>query len=233
MTIAERFIQLTDDIRDYANKAGRDPASIHIVAVSKRHPVSLVQEAVSCGIQVFGENRVQEAVTKASECAHLDLEWHMIGHLQRNKVKQAARVFHTIHSLDSIALADQLNDELGKQKRTMRAFIQVKLSPEMTKTGLDEDAIEALVTHVYRLPNLNLVGLMGMPPFTEDAEASAPYFHRLRQLQESLNAGTCRENPLTHLSMGMSHDFRVAIREGATYIRIGTLLFGERNYVGI
>ncbi len=229
-TIADRLIRLKQTIQETARSCGRDPKSIHLVAVSKRKPLSDIRSAALAGQIIFGENRIQEAVKKQQSCQNLSISWHMIGHLQKNKVKQAATVFDAIHSIDSIELAERLNRSLSKISRTMDCFIQVKLSEEESKTGVAPDNLSRVASYVQSLPNLNLIGLMGMPPFTTDPEQATPYFRNLRHLRDELNRKEMEQNPIEELSMGMSHDFKVAIREGATYIRIGTLIFGERTY---
>ena len=229
-TIADRLIRLKQTIQETACSCGRDPKSVHLVAVSKRKPLSDVRSAAQTGQVIFGENRVQEAVKKQQECQDISVSWHMIGHLQKNKVKQAATVFDAVHSVDSIKLAGLLSQELSKISRTMDCFIQVKLTEEERKTGIRPEDLSHVAASVQSLSNLNLVGLMGMPPFTSDPEQTTPYFRNLRLLRDDLNSTTLVDSPIQELSMGMSHDFKVAIREGATYIRIGTLIFGERTY---
>ncbi|NOZ13531.1 MAG: YggS family pyridoxal phosphate-dependent enzyme [Acidobacteria bacterium] len=229
-TTAERLFDLKQKIRETALSYGRVPDSIHLVAVSKRKPVSDVQSAAKAGQIIFGENHVQEAAEKQAQCKNLNISWHMIGHLQRNKARAAAGIFDVIHSIDSVELAEKLNLELEKKIRKISCFIQIKLSPEETKTGISPDKLTPLVERILNLNHLNLIGLMGIPPYTPNPEDSAPYFRKLRQIRDNLNREILHSSPIHELSMGMSHDFRVAIREGATYIRIGTLLFGERSY---
>jgi len=228
--IAENLSRLKQTVEETALSCNRDPKTIHLVAVSKRKPVLDIRSAAQAGQIIFGENHVQEAIKKQKSCQDLNINWQMIGHLQKNKVKQAAAIFDTIHSIDSIELAEILNRALEKISRTMDCFIQVKLTAEKTKTGITPENLPRVASHVQALPNLNLIGLMGMPPFTPDPEQATPYFRKLRLLRDELNQTTLPDNPIPELSMGMSRDFRVAIREGATYIRIGTLLFGERIY---
>ncbi len=228
--IAENLSRLKQTIEETALSCNRDPKAIHLVAVSKRKPVSDIRSAAQAGQTIFGENHVQEAVKKQVSCQDLNINWHMIGHLQKNKVKQAAAIFDTVHSVDSIELAELLNRTLEKISRTIDCFIQVKLTKEETKTGITPEDLPHVASRVQGLSNLNLIGLMGMPPFTPDPEDAASYFRKLRILRDELNHTALAAKPVRELSMGMSHDFRVAIREGATYIRIGTLLFGERTY---
>ena len=228
--IADRLLSLKQTLEETALSCNRDPKSIHLVAVSKRKPVSDICAAARAGQIIFGENRIQEAVKKQDCCPGINVSWHMIGHLQKNKVRQAAAIFDVIHSVDSIELAEILNRALQDISRTMNCFIQVKLTDEETKTGIEPENLLRAARRIHALPNLNLIGLMGMPPFTSDPEEATPYFQKLRLMRDELNSITLPANPIQELSMGMSHDFGVAIREGATYIRIGTLLFGERTY---
>ncbi len=227
-TIAERLEAIQRRIHSAACQADRDPVDIQLVAVSKTQPASAVVEAAAAGLKHFGENRVQEAVNKARELANPELSWHLIGHLQRNKVRPAARLFHVIHSLDSVGLARALSTEMEREEKAMTAFLQVKLTNEPTKTGILPADLDETATTIRTLPGLKLVGLMTMPPFSDDPEEAAPYFRKLRQLRDRLNRTVFKDAPLNELSMGMTHDAEVAIREGATYIRIGTAIFGER-----
>jgi len=228
-TISRNIEQLKEEVAEAALKAGRNPDDINIVAVSKRHPYTYIQEAYNSGLTLIGENRVQEAYDKFNTLKHLPIEWHMIGHLQKNKVKTAAKFFNCIHSLDSFELAEKLNKHLVLENRTMKAFLQPKLSFEESKTGLPLEMLEETAYKISELSNITLIGLMAMPPFTEDPEDSAPYFAKLREQLEHLNAKVFKDKQLKHLSMGMTHDFSVAIREGATYIRVGTKIFGARR----
>ena len=228
--IADRLTDLRQTIRKTALSCNREPGSIHLVAVSKRKPVPDIRSAAQAGQLIFGENHVQEAAGKKELCQDLPVNWHMIGHLQKNKVKLAATVFDAIHSIDSIELALLLNRTLQKISRSIDCFIQVKLSREETKTGIKPEDLPDLAARIQSLSNLHLIGLMGIPPYFPDPEETAPFFRRLRVMRDELNRTTLQSDPISELSMGMSHDFRVAIREGATYIRIGTLLFGERIY---
>lgn len=200
------------------HRAGRTREEITLIAVSKTFPVEAIREAYAAGLRDFGENYVQEFESKKPALADLEgARFHLIGHLQSNKSRRAAELFDVIQTLDTIKLARRLNDS-GKQLEVM---IEVKLSEEETKTGAAVEDLPALVEAVRACPQLRLSGLMTMPPWSDEAEASRPYFRRLRQLAEQYG--------LRGLSMGMSHDFEVAIEEGATHIRVGTALFGPRK----
>ena len=197
--------------------AGRDPASITLVAVSKIFPAGAIREAYELGLRDFGENYIQEFEGKAAAVADLaGARFHFIGHLQSNKARRAADLFHVIQTVDTGKLARRLN-EAG---RPLDAMVEVKLSPEGSKAGVDVESADEVIDAVRGCPNLRLLGLMTIPPWSDDPEESRPYFRRLRDM--ALRHG------LSALSMGMSHDLEVAIEEGATHIRVGTALFGPR-----
>jgi uncharacterized pyridoxal phosphate-containing UPF0001 family protein len=253
---AGNLARIREGIERAASRAGRSAEDITLVAVSKFHSAPQIRELYEAGARHFGENRVQEWELKRASLEDLNATWHMIGHLQSNKAARAVRLFHGIDSVDSLALAERLdrakkdfNTEVaeGTEKRTERGMaraekgidgetlpgerlpilIEVKLDPGPTKSGVSREEVPGLVESVLRLPHLALRGLMGVPPYFEDPEEARPFFRRLRELQEALRTQMGREL-LPVLSMGMSHDFGVAIEEGATEIRIGTALFGER-----
>jgi pyridoxal phosphate enzyme (YggS family) len=236
--IAENLAHIRERINLAAARAGRRPDDITLVAVSKTHPAEKIRELYEAGVRHFGENRVQEREAKSAQLADLDITWHMIGHLQKNKAARAAGLFDTIDSVDNVALAEKLNqarnaltaEPSNRSSSTNRlgALIEVKLDPEPAKSGVEPDESQRIAEVVLRLPCLDLRGLMGVPPYFDDPEQARPYFRRLRELREALNAHL-GANPLPVLSMGMSHDFEIAIEEGATEIRVGTALFGERH----
>ena len=213
-----------------AMKAGRRPEEIRLVVVTKTVGINEIKQALDAGLRIFGENRVQEAKEKIanlkSEVSNSHAEWHLIGHLQSNKAKQAVGLFDLIHSVDSEELAADLDREAAKNGKIQRVLIQVKLSQEETKSGTAEKALPCLVEKTAGLGNLKLEGLMTIPPFFDEPERARPYFRRLRELRDDLR----KEGfDLPELSMGMSGDFEVAIEEGATLVRIGTAIFGERR----
>lgn len=224
-TIKENLLRVRERIEKAAQKSGRDPGEIHLVAVSKTVEVSRIQEAIEAGVTILGENYVQEAQKKIEEIGH-PVAWHFIGHLQSNKAKYAVRLFDMVHSLDGIPLAEELNRRAEKESRTMNVMIEVNLSGETTKYGAEEERAFDLAKRILSLKNLSLVGLMTMPPYFDDPELSRPYYIQLRELRERM----VRDGiPMKQLSMGMSNDFTVAIEEGATYVRVGTAIFGERK----
>ena len=216
--IAERIQQVRDRIDRAANSAGRDPASITLIAVSKIKPAADVVAAYEAGQRDFGESYVQEFQTKRAELPELPgARFHLIGHLQSNKSRIAAELFDAVHTIDSQKLARRLNDQTSKP---LDVFLEVKLSQEEAKHGMAPDEIGAVKDFVAGCPNLRLRGLMTMPPWSEDPEVARPYFRRLRELAQ--------QHDLHELSMGMSHDFEVAIEEGSTLVRVGTAIFGKR-----
>jgi hypothetical protein len=215
-----------------AARAGRDPASIRIVAVTKGHPVSAVQEALDAGLPDIGENRVQEALEKMGAWTGAAVRWHLIGHLQTNKAKKAVGRFALIHSVDSVRLADELDRAAVQQGVVQDVLVQVNVAREPQKTGVAPEAAEAVAAQVAARPGLALRGLMTMAPLTDDAAVIRATFRRLRELAERLESGSsplpAPRSPL-ELSMGMSSDFEIAVEEGATLLRLGTVLFGERQ----
>lgn len=229
MTIKDRLTQVQRRIRAAALRAGRDPGEVQLVAVSKLISAERIREGVEAGIRILGENRVQEARAKVEALPGLEVEWHLVGHLQTNKAKLAVRLFSLIHSLDSLRLAQEL-DKWGRSLgKTVETLVQVKLAEEETKTGLPEEEVLPFLRAVGDLPSVRVQGLMLLPPYCPDPEEVRPYFRRLRQLLDHLKGEPLPENVvLRHLSMGMSHDFEAAIEEGATLVRIGTALFGPR-----
>jgi len=216
-----------------AMRAGREPEDIKLIAVTKTISVERIIEAIDAGLRVFGENRVQEAQKKIQELGFKiqdrGVEWHLIGSLQKNKAKYAVRLFALIHTIDSIALAEEVNRQAGRFGRIQRILIQVKLSEEETKHGIVEGGLIPLIERVRDLENLRLEGFMTIPPYLDDPEEARPYFRRLREIRDEINTSGIMGYPLKELSMGMSHDFEVAVEEGATMVRIGTAIFGERR----
>ncbi|MGB9711316.1 MAG: YggS family pyridoxal phosphate-dependent enzyme [Thermodesulfovibrio sp.] len=229
--LSERISSVFKKITYAALRAGRNPEEIKVVAVTKSQGIDKIKEAAQLGLRIFGENRVQEAKNKIEALKdfiaqwQINIEWHMIGHLQSNKVKDALRLFEVIHSVDSEKLAVLINKEAEKIGKIQRVLIQVKLSEEESKFGIEPENTEKLVELCFRLPNIKVEGLMTIPPYFENPENARPYFRKLRQIKDSLFQ---KGYALTELSMGMSNDFEVAIEEGATMVRIGTALFGQR-----
>jgi hypothetical protein len=213
-----------------AMRAGRNPEEVKLIAVTKTVTVHQIKEAIDAGLRTFGENRVQEARAKFEELSGGSIMpsvlWHLIGHLQKNKAKYAVRLFDLIHSLDSIELAEELNSQAEKITKVQEVLVEVKLSPEETKHGIAKAELPELLKMVQTMRHLRLRGLMTIPPFFEHPEEARPYFRKLRELRDKAGAAGYH---LPELSMGMSNDFEVAIEEGATMVRIGTAIFGERK----
>jgi pyridoxal phosphate enzyme (YggS family) len=220
-----------------ASRAGRAAEEITIIAVSKTFPAEAIRAAFSLGLRDFGENRVQEFEGKHPSLDDLDATWHLIGHLQSNKARRAAQLFGAVDSIDALSLAEKLNaicaELAADHPGRLSVLIEVRLAPEDSKTGVVVEEVPALVEALLELPHLEIRGFMAIPPFLEDVERVRPYFRRLRELRDEIrgrfapgDSGLLRE-----LSMGMSHDFEIAIEEGATQIRVGTALFGSRTKV--
>src|SRR6266850_239185 len=226
--VREKLLQIQERIAGAAARAGRSAEEITLIAVSKTHPASAIHEAYKAGVRDFGENRVQEWEGKRTGTEGLAAAWHLIGHLQSNKAVRAAKLFHSIDSVDDFALAQRLDRarlEAGITG-TLRVLIEVRVAPEETKSGAETQYLPRLAEEVAGLSRLELAGLMCIPPFLEQAEQVRPYFGRLRELRDHLSKSLGLALPV--LSMGMSHDFEAAIEEGATEVRIGTALLGER-----
>jgi pyridoxal phosphate enzyme (YggS family) len=211
-----------------ARRVGRDPDEIALVAVTKTVPIPRIREAIDAGVMLLGENRVQEASDKMALLSSLPVTWHLIGHLQTNKSRSAAELFELIHSLDSVKLAaalDRHGAALGKQ---IRVLVEVNLGGEPSKTGVLEHDLLPLLHACRQFTHLAIEGLMAIPPYRRNPEDVRPFFRRLRQLRDKA-AKACPDFPLRHLSMGMSHDYEIAIEEGATLVRVGTAIFEERS----
>ena len=228
LIIRKNIAMVRERIEKAARLTGRDPKEITILAATKSVDTKKIQEAVKAGITTFGENYVQEAVKKVKDLqgSKKDVYWHFIGHLQKNKAKDAVKFFNTIETVDSIELAKELNKRAEKK---LSVLIQVNLSKEKTKGGVTEHEALVLARELAKLENISLRGLMTIPPFFENPEMSRPYFTELRRLAEKIRREAIPNVIMKELSMGMSHDFDVAIEEGATIIRVGTAIFGERQ----
>lgn len=227
MTIAGRLNQIRSRIAEAAAKAGRDPRTVRLVAVSKTRPPDDVVAACRAGQVIFGENYVKELTAKAAEVAE-PLEWHFIGHLQSNKVKYLAGMVTLVHSVDRLSLAEEISRQWGRLGRCCDVLVQVNIAGEATKSGTNETGALQLVRDIALLPNVRVRGLMTMPPFFDDPEATRPYFAELKRLSDLIATEAVPGVEMGELSMGMSGDFETAIREGATLVRVGTAIFGER-----
>jgi len=229
MTIAENLASIQERISKAALRAGRNPAEIRLVAVSKTVSAENIQQAIAAGVTILGENYVQEARNKIARVGS-QVAWHFIGHLQSNKARNAVDLFSMIHSVDRLSLAEALDEEANRQGKILPVLIQVNISGEESKSGIDPQETLQLLQRIAGLQHLSIQGLMTMPPWFEDPEDARPYFIALRKLREELSREKIPGVVLQELSMGMSGDFEVAINEGATLVRIGTAIFGPRNY---
>jgi pyridoxal phosphate enzyme (YggS family) len=230
MNLAENFSAIRARIAAACARAGRDPASVQLVAVSKTHPAAAVAEAVRLGQLLFGESRVQEAKAKIPESPS-SARWHLIGHLQTNKAREAVQWFDMIESVDGLHLAQELSRRAEPLSKTLAVLLQVNVAGEASKFGYSPERVLEELGEIVALPRLEVQGLMTIAPYAEDPERVRPVFRRLRELKEQCEARL--GYPLPHLSMGMSGDFEVAIEEGATLVRVGTALFGARPKVEV
>ncbi len=230
MNIGRRYKIVAEQVHAAAIAAGREPEDVKIIAVSKTHTADDVIEASTAGARLFGENKVQEGIAKIEEVGIKALEWHLIGHLQKNKARKAVRFFDVIHTVDSISLAKRLNKIAGEERETQLSVLaQINLAGEVSKSGIDADNIDELADFLTSAQNLKFCGLMTIPPFFDDPETVRPFFARLREIRDRLQETGVFGVVTGALSMGMSHDFRVAVDEGATHVRVGTAIFGARN----
>ncbi len=229
VNIEDRLGNVLEEIRSAAESAGRDPGEIRLVAVSKTHAADKVREAIAAGVKVLGENKVQEGLSKIGEIGD-QAEWHLIGHLQKNKVRKAVRAFDVIETVDSVALAKRIDRIAGEEGiKELRTLIQVDLAGEESKFGIAEDGLDEAAAVLSASDSVLFEGLMAIPPYFENPEDVRPFFRRLREMRDRLQAKNLFSRAKGELSMGMSHDFKVAIEEGATLVRIGTAIFGPRE----
>ncbi|HLZ43819.1 MAG TPA: YggS family pyridoxal phosphate-dependent enzyme [Candidatus Sulfotelmatobacter sp.] len=231
MGISEHIAAIQERIAEAARRAGRSAADVELMAVTKTHPPERIREAYAAGLRLFGENRVQEFAAKASALADLaDAEFRMIGHLQTNKANRAAELFSGVDSLDSVKLAERLNAAANNLGRKLHVLIEINVGGEAAKSGVAPDSreLEDLLLAAPGFEALAFRGLMTVPPFTEDPEGPRPYFRKLLELRDAIAARQLPSIGMDVLSMGMSHDFEVAIQEGSTCVRLGTAIFGER-----
>jgi hypothetical protein len=237
MLIAENIARVRERIAAAARRAGRNADEITLMGVSKTFPVAPIREAYAAGLRIFGESRVQEFAAKAAALRDLGgAEWHLIGHLQSNKTAKAAELFDAVDSVDSARMAEKLNACAESAGKTLSVLIEINVGGESAKSGVapgshqneNEDELERILQGAPRWRNLKIRGLMTVPPYTEDPEGSRPYFRQLRQIRDRIAARALPQIGAAVLSMGMSHDFEVAIAEGSTCVRVGTAIFGER-----
>jgi hypothetical protein len=232
MRIADSLAKIQERMASAARRAGRRADDVVLMGVSKTFPAEAILEAHAAGIRVFGENRVQEFADKSALLKGLpNAEWHLIGHLQSNKANRAAELFHAVDTVDSLRLAERLNTAAAAHGKKLRALIEINIGGEEAKTGLNPDAPEfdQLLQAAPRLDHLEIEGFMTIPPFAENPEEARPYFRKLRELRDATAARWLPSVGMDMLSMGMSHDFEVAIEEGSTCVRVGTAIFGSRS----
>ena len=229
--IKENLKQVEDNIVAACQRAGRDPREVTLIAVSKTKPISMIEEAIDYGIKDFGENKVQEMCDKIEKIPN-KLNWHLIGHLQRNKVKYIIDKAYLIHSVDSLRLAQQIDHEAKKKNVISNILIEVNIAGEESKFGVSKEEVEVLLEEIKKLTNIHVKGLMTIAPFVEDAEENRVYFKEMYKLFVDMRQKNADNNNIEMevLSMGMTGDYQVAIEEGATMVRVGTGIFGARNY---
>jgi len=225
MSIADNVRRVAEKVSWAAARAGRRLEDIRLVAITKTVDLERIKEAVESGVRVFGENYVQEAREKVAAIGH-GIEWHMTGHLQKNKVRDVVNLFDMVQTIDSLELAQEVDKRAGAVGKVMQALVEVNIGGEESKSGIDKDKLIPFLNSARGMKNISIKGLMAIPPYLDDPEKVRPYFKALKRLLDSANG---EGFPLSELSMGMSHDFEVAIEEGATMVRIGTAIFGERR----
>lgn len=230
MTIRENMRAVEDRIAAACQEAGRKPEDVTLIAVSKTKPVEMLREAYECGCRDFGENKVQELLDKY-EVMPRDIRWHMIGHLQRNKVKYIVDKVYLIHSVDSLRLAEEISKEAGKKNVCVNILVEVNVANEETKFGTTCEDAKQLVQDIAKLPNICVKGLMTIAPFVENAEKNRPFFSNLKKISVDIMEENIDNITMENLSMGMTGDYEVAVSEGATCVRVGTGIFGARQYM--
>ena len=229
--IPRRLAEVRDKIADAAGRCGRNAGDVRLIAVSKTHPIGAVRAAAEAGQIDFGENKVQEALQKIAQSTDSSLRWHLIGHLQSNKARKAAAAVHAIHAIDSVDLLKKVDQAAAAAGRSVDVLVQVDLALEDTKFGAPEADVPGIFAAANSCTAAQLAGLMLLPPLAENPEDARPWFTRLRGVRDRLRDSGVPAERLRELSMGMSHDFQVAIEEGATMVRVGTAIFGERHYL--
>ena len=227
--ISENYYSVKENIVKACEKAGREVSEVKLMAVSKTKPAEMVQEIYDCGQRIFGENKVQELSGKVPVLPS-DIEWHLIGHLQHNKVKQAVANAYAIHSVDSVRLAEYISREAVKQGKIQNILLEVNAAGEESKFGFMPDEVTTAAEEISKLDGIKVIGLMTVAPNVEDPNENRPVFRCLRELGVDINSKKFNNISISEYSMGMTNDYAVAIEEGATYIRVGTAIFGERNY---
>jgi len=229
MQIHANIKKIQDDIRTAAQKSGQDADRVTLIAVSKRKPPEMIQQAMDAGHRDFGENYIQEAMEKIDILGRKSAVWHFIGHLQSNKAKFAVKYFDLIHTVDTVKLAREIHRQARKIEKVQRILLQVNIAREATKSGAEENKVADMAKQISQFDHLQLSGLMCMPPFFDDPGDARIYFKRLEQIRQEIEGLNLPHTAMTHLSMGMSNDFTVAVEEGSTFVRVGTAIFGARQ----
>lgn len=225
MTVKENYKKIKDKVNSACKRIGKNPEDIQIVGVCKGQPSEKIRDAYECGIKIMGENKTQEADIHQDDLADLDIKWHFIGKLQKNKINRILNSFDFIQSVDGVKSIEHIHKRV-LDKRDV--FIEINIGEEKTKSGFTENGLRKAINYILKLNRVNIIGLMAIPPAVDDPEDIRPYFRRIRELKDEINAMNLENFNITHLSMGMSYDYDIAIEEGATMIRIGTALFGRR-----
>ncbi len=225
----QRIEKLKEKLKNAAVCCGRDPKDIKLVAVSKTMSAEKVETAINSGATILGENYIQESREKIKTLSRYDVQWHFIGHLQSNKAKYAVPLFDLIHSVDSLKLAKEINKQAKKIDKIQDILIQINISRELSKSGIDAKGVTDLVRDISLLENVSIKGLMGMPPYYNEPEKVKPYFAEMRKIRDEIKKKNFSGVSMDELSMGMTGDFEAAIEEGSTFVRIGTAIFGARN----
>ena len=228
--VTEALNTVRSEIENACARSGRTPSDVCLIAVSKTKPLSMLEEAMAAGQSVFGENKVQELCEKAEALSGRGVTWHLIGHLQKNKVRKAVAVASMIHSVDSIELAAEIQKEAARIGKTQDILLEINVAQEESKFGLSTEQALPVARAIAEMPNVHLCGLMTVAPYTEYPEENRQYFSALRELAVDIQAQNIDNIDMSCLSMGMSNDYTIAIEEGATFVRVGSLIFGERNY---
>jgi pyridoxal phosphate enzyme (YggS family) len=231
-TLAERLASVQQRIEAAARRSGRTASSVRLVAVSKFRTVEEIEEAIAAGVTEIGESRVQEAETKRGRIAAVNLVWHLVGRLQSNKAKKAVQYFDIIHSISTLDMARRVDRLAGEQHKTQDVLVQVQVADEESKQGLAVSELHQTLERMAELTHLRVLGLMALPPYLSNPDDVRPYFVRLRELRDAARSRGLAGPAFSELSMGMSHDFEVAVEEGATLVRVGTAIFGERQANG-
>ena len=228
--VSENLLQIRSRIAAACERSGREPGDVRLIAVSKTKPVEMIREAYAEGQTEFGENKVQEMCQKAEELPELPITWHLIGHLQKNKVRKAVAVAAMIHSVDTVELAAEIQKEAARIGKVQDILLEVNVAAEESKFGFRPDEVSAAAEEINRMPNVNLCGLMTVAPYTENPSENRVFFRQLRKLAVDIQSKKTDNVSVCCISMGMSNDFEEAVEEGATMVRVGSLIFGERHY---